>query len=263
MRLSKDYWLVSQTYGRTLDKELAAIWRKFGDVHNTTFDQWWIKTGAGLFREQTDPPRVVLINSELSNMKTPHESRILIEVPLVLRKETVQRQIRKLLANVDFERPRNVLQTSTSEFPINPVAYRLGVLQKMHEVWCAHRELIVKPKLAHFELGAVEKRRFDLFQLGKRLNLSPANALRHDDHDEWKRRQNRMRATVGRYIRRANELIRHAEHGRFPMFDAKPQKTTPMRVSPRFTDNQRKAHAELERQWWKMDLSARLITPAA
>lgn len=255
LRLSKDYWLVSQTYGRTLDNDLQKTWRRFGDVHNTTFDQWWLKTGSRLFGEQIAPPRVVLINSDLSNMKTPHESRMLIEVPLVLRKGTVQRQISKLLANADFERPRNVLQTSTSEYPIHAVAFRLGILQKMHVVWCTHRELILKPKLAFDDMNANEKRRFDLFQLGKKLGLSPSNALPvKNDHAETQRRQNRMRATVSRYIRRANQLIYQVEYGRFPRFVSPPENRP-----PRFTDNQRKAHIELERQWWAMDLRANFL----
>ena len=253
LRLSKDYWLISQTHGRTLDRAMYEIWRKFGDVHTVTFDEWWLKTGSSLFREQTAPPKVTLIQPDLSNMKTPDETRILIEVPLVLRKATVQRQIGKLLASVDFDRPRNVLETSTSDFPINPVAFRLPVLQKMHEVWCAHRELIVKPKLYKDTAEGREHQRSDLYLLGKQLKLSPANALMHDDHEEWKRRQNRMRATVSRHLRRANQLIYQVEYGRFPRFVAPPAK-----IQPRFTDKQRAAHTELEQQWWAMNLTAHI-----
>jgi hypothetical protein len=253
LRLSKDYWLVSQTHGRTLDRALYEIWRRFGDVHTVTFDEWWLKTGSSLFREQTDPPKVTLIQSDLSNMKTPNDSRILIEVPLILRKATVQRQIGKLLASLDFERPRNVLETSTSDFRINPVAFRLNVLQKMHEVWCAHREEIVKPKLYKDSVEGREHQRSDLFELGKKLDLSPANGLQHPDYDEDKKRKNRMRATVSRYIRRADQLIYQVEYGQFPMF-----KSPPAKIPPRFTDKQLAAHIELEQQWWAMDLTARL-----
>lgn len=255
LRLSKDYWLVSQTYGRTMDRDLYDLWRKFGDVHNTSFDDWWVKTGSRIFREQTEPPKVLLIDKDLSNLRRDGDDRVLIEVPLVLRKETVQRQLRKILASIDFDRPRNVLETSTSEFPINPVAFRLQVLAKMHEVWCAHRNLVVRPAIAQDNDGAVKREyeRADLFELGKRLNLSPANAQMIDNYDEWKRRQNRMRATVSRYLRRANMLIYNVERGRFPMFKPIHKKGT-----LRFNERQRKSHVELEKQWWEMDLRAQI-----
>lgn len=252
LRLSKDYWLVSQTHGRTLDRRLYEIWRKFGDVHNISFDAWWLKRGAYLFREQTEPPKVEVIRADLSNLKTLDESRLVIDIPLILRKATIQRQIGKLLAQAEYDRPRNVLETSKSEFPINPVAYRLQVLQKMHQVWCEHRELILKPKYLGVDTTG-DKQRSDLFQLGKKLGISPSNALLSNDHDEQIRRNNRMRATVSRYIRRANQLIQNVEHGNFPVF-----RDISKSIHDRFTDKHRDAHKELEQQWWNMDLRAKL-----
>lgn len=252
LRLSKDYWLVSQTHGRTLDRRLYEIWRKFGDVHSISFDDWWIDRGAHLFREQKEPPKVEVIRSDLSNLKPADETRLVIEIPLVLRKATIQRQIGKILAQADFVRPHNILETSKSDFPINPVAYRLQVLQKMHQVWCEHRERILKPKY-HGTVATGDEQRSDLFKLGKEMGISPSNALISDDYDEQIKRNNRMRATVSRYIRRANQLIQNVEHGNFPVF-----RDISKSIPDRFTHKQREVHKELEQQWWNMDLRAKL-----
>ena len=256
LRLSKDYWLVSQTNGDTTDKNFNMLWRKFGDIHNTTFDDWWLKKGRHIFREQTSAPKVELVNGGLVTHRPLSDTSVLIQVPLILRQETVMRQIRKLLASIENVRPKNILATSTSKFPINPVSFRLEVLQKMHEVWCEHRDLIAKPiVLKQFEGNAElnERKRNNLFELGKRLNISPSNALLHNDDDEMKRRRNRMRATVSRYIRRANQLIYNVECGHFPVF-----KSPPANVPSRFTDKQREAHKELEQQWWALDLRVKI-----
>ena len=252
LRLSKTYWLLSRTYGRTFDPTLLRVWDAFGDIYSVSFDEWWRRRGCHVFEEQIDPPRVKMIKPDLSDLREPSKDRALLEVPLILRKETVMKQIRKMLATVDFARPRNVLETSNSSFPINPVAYRLHVLEKTHQVWSAHRELILKPKRAAGLNPSAEQERCDLFQLGKMLNLSPANALLSDDYDELKRRQNRMRATVSRYLRRANQLISCVTYGRFPAFYMY-QPNTEGYYSPRHLAR----HKALEEAWWSLDLSLR------
>lgn len=256
LRLNKTYWLLCKTNGRTIDSNLARLWRAFGDVHEMEFDQWWLRHGCHVFAEQIDPPKVKLIEPDYANLKEPSKDRVLIEVPLILRKETVQKQLRRILASIDFERPRNVLATSTADYKIHPVAVRLNVLQKTHEVWCAHREMILKPQLAgDAEVQTAERGRCDLFELGKLLKLSPANARLSDDYDEQKRRQNRMRATVSRYIRRANQLILCVEYGSFPLF-----KTRLPSKDRRFTLTHLAAHKALEDEWWAMEFKTPTIT---
>lgn len=252
LRLSKTYWLLTRTYGRTFDPTLMRVSDVFGDIYRVSFDEWWCRTGCRVFEEQIDPPRVKMIKPDLSNLREPSRDRVLLEVPLILRKETVMKQIRKMLSTVDFERPRNILETSNSNFPINPVAYRLHVLEKTHQVWCAHRELILKPMRAAGLSPSAEQERCDLFQLGKMLNLSPANALLSDDYDEQKRRQNRMRATVSRYLRRANQLISCVTYGHFPMF-----RTYTPSVAEQFSRIHLIRHRALEESWWSLDLSLR------
>ena len=260
LRLSKTYWLLCQTSGpynaRTLDERLAAIYRKFGNVYDLSFDDWWKKRGARIFEEQKEPPKVIEIASDLSNLSEYRERKILIEIPLVLSRVTIQRKISAILKQHEAERVRNKLEISESAFPINPVRYRLHTLKVMHEVYCLHRELIAKPAA----LGLIKDKdyekaytqRADLFRIGSLLNISPSNDSLIGEEELIRKRQNRMRASVGRFLTRADQLIANVEYGKFPVF--KPVKL-PER---RFTEKHLLKHRELEEQWWALDLTSQL-----
>ena len=65
-------------------------------------------------------------------------------------------------------------------------------------------------------------------------------------------RQNRMRASVSRFMRRAEQLIGNVEYGKFPVFfnHEKPEL--------RFTSRQLERHKELEKEWWALSLTSDL-----
>jgi hypothetical protein len=259
LRLSQEYWMVCKFKGHTLDPHLRRVWERFGEIHNTTFDEWWLRKGSRVFGEQDPLPKVRLLEENQTIRPQARQDRVFIEVPLVLRQATAQRQIGRILkaalSTREFSRPRNVLETSTAEFRINPVLYRLEVLKKTHEVWCAHRELVVKPKLIKSIARSGKQDRVDLFQLGKKLNLSPSNALISDNYDIRIKRQNRMRATVSRYIRRANLLIYHVARGNFPVQNALPK--TQLEIFPK-SCLRKFMNLDLEQEWLALDLK----TPA-
>jgi len=255
LRLSKTYWLICQTSNsrnnpRVMDEKMRWIYRKFGDVFSSDFDTWYTNTGSRIFAEQEALPEVTEIAEDFSNLRESRDGRLLVDIPLSLSQATINRQINRILKKHMDERPTNKLQTSKSQFPINPVRYRLHTLQKMHEVWCLHRELIAKP----VALGQAKDRystKGDLFRIGKVLRLSPSNELIAEDVKLNHRRTNIMRATVSRYLSRANLLIDNVELGQFPVF----KKVSPKTV---FTTKQMESHRELENQWWDLDLSSSL-----
>jgi len=126
----------------------------------------------------------------------------------------------------------------------------LHTLQKMHEVWCLHRELIEKP----ITLGEAEDKystKGDLFRIGKVLRLSPSNERLAEDVELNHKRLNIMRATVSRYLNRANLLIANVEQGTFPVF----KKIQKREI---FTKKQRESHTELEKLWWDLSLTSTL-----
>ena len=255
LRLSKDYWLICQTSSslnnpRTTDEGMRLLYRKFGDIYSVDFDTWYERTGSRIFREQVELPKVIEVADNLSNLAEGRDGKLLLEIPLSLSQAAINRQINRILKQHTSERPSNKLETSQSQFPINPVLYRIPALQKMHEVWCLHRELISKP----VALGeAVDKysAKGDLFRIGKVLRLSPANENPAEDPFIHHKRLNIMRATVSRYLGKANMLIGNVELGKFPVF----KKAAPVE---RFSKGQRESHIELEKLWWDVDLASTL-----
>lgn len=260
LRLSKDYWLVCQTSQRhrpeTQDRELVKVYRAFGDIYNCTFDEWWLNRGTRVFREQEKFPRVKEVPRH-PRERSEHKmlgDHIWVDIPLKLSRRTLQRQIGKILDAYEDQRLNNRLELSTSDFKINPVLFRLHTLQKMHEVFSLHRELVDKPRAlqALGQEGAFQ-RRADLFRIGKLLRVSPSNEQLRGEPDVIAQRQNRMRASVGRLLKRTELLIANVEHGVFPSF--KPQVAPDTR---RFNARQLAMHADLEAQWWALDLSSAL-----
>lgn len=260
LRVSKDYWLVCQTSksGRveTQDKELAKVYRAFGDIYACSFEEWWIDRGSWVFREKDPFPKVKAV-ARHPRERAAHRyesDRLWLDIPLKLSRRTIQRQIGRLLDQHEEQRLSNRLEMSTSNFKINPVQYRVHTLRKMYEVKALHRELIDKLSIHEMnkeKFGLV--RRADLFRIGKLLRVSPSNESLRGEVDEIFKRQNRMRASVSRLLKRTELLIANVEQGVFPSF--KPVK--PQEIK-RFNARQLEMHKELEAQWWSLDLTSSL-----
>jgi hypothetical protein len=93
----------------------------------------------------------------------------------------------------------------------------------------------------------------DLFRIGKLLRISPSNESLLGVPSEVIKRQNRMRASVGRLLTRGDMLIGNCEIGIFPSF-----KSVPLTEQMRFTEKQIRKHEELQNEWWKLDLTSTL-----
>jgi hypothetical protein len=255
LRLSKDYWLMCQTSSsrnnpRTIDDGMRNIYRKFGDIYNVDFDTWYVQTGSSIFREQTTLPKVTEIKHDLSNLTEDREGKLLLEIPLSLTQSTITRHIGRILKKHIAERPTNKLETSNSQFPINPILFRIPSLQLIHEIWCVHREVIQKP-VALKQAKDKYSTNADLYRIGVALHLSRSNEGISEDTELNHLRLNRMRSTVSRYIRKASMLIGNVELGKFPVY----KNTAPIE---RFSSKQKESHIELEKIWWNLDLSSTL-----
>ncbi len=260
LRLSKDYWLLCQTtkggVPNTYDERLAQVYRDFGNIYDCSFEEWWRRTGSDLFREQKLPPRVQQITSVESAISGDRAGKILVEIPLQLSKETVQKQINIILESFQGRRPSNRLETSTSRYPINVTLARLNVLQKSHEVYCLHRELIAKPTaMAQSNMTRLDQEfqeRANLFKIGVALGISQSNESLIGTKEQIDRRANSMRQMVWIHMKRAKALIANVEHGVFP------DDEVPEERPPRFSSKQDAEHMELEARWWELDLSSPL-----
>ncbi len=258
LRLSKDYWLVCQTSKglniATQDSELRRLYLKFGDVHSSTFEEWWVNRGYRVFSEKEKFPKVKLIPSRPSERMSQHptDETIWVEIPIKLSKRTIQKQIGILLNEYESIRPRRRMEISSAGFKFNSVQFGTTILKKVHEVYALHRELIEKPKWIKKnnpkDTKYVEKA--DLFRIGKLLKLSPSNE--YGKVEELAQKHNRMRVAVSRNLKNARLLIKNLETGIFPSYET--SKTT----DKRFTAKQLEQHKLLEEKWWNLNLISEL-----
>lgn len=260
LRLSKDYWLLCKTCepGQpvTNDEALAKIFCDFGNIYDCTFEDWWRRTGSKLFEERQLPPTVVEITSLESYATVERTGKILVEIPLQLTLETVQKQILRILEGYSDKRPTNRLEYSSSKYPITVALNRLEVLKKTHAVYCLHRELIDKPKALH-RLGFSKEQseyetRADLFRIGVAMKLSVKNERLIGTEEEIHRKLRNVRSDVSRFIARGQELLANVERGEFAKYGE------PEPPPPRFSSAQDAVHLKLEEEWWSLDLNSSL-----
>ena len=260
LRISKDYWLLCQTSSgvnvRTQDEQLRRVYRRFGDIYSSSFDNWWLDRGYRIFSEQEKFPKVAVVPNRPSERQrqAPADDKIWVEIPLKLSKRTIQKQLGKLLDEYENSRLRRRLELTTAEFKINPVQFGTHQLQRVHEVHALHHELIEKPKWLrqHQPDMVASEAKADLFRIGKLLRLSPSNESLSGEPEIVRARLNRMRVAVSRLLKRSELLIANVEVGIFPSYKPVEQRTT------RFNARQLEQHKELESKWWQLNLISSL-----
>lgn len=215
-----------------------------------------IDRGSWVFSEQEQFPKVTEVERN-PRERAAHKylsHRLWVDIPLKLSRRTIQRQIGRILDLHKERRLSNRLEMSTSRFKLNPVQYRLHTLRKMHELHSLHRELIDKLTVLSVDQKKVALvQRADHFRIGKLLRISPSNESLRGEVEEIFKRQNRMRASVSRMLKRTELMIANVEQGIFPSF--KPVK--PLERA-RFNTRQLEMHQALETQWWSLDLTSSL-----
>jgi hypothetical protein len=253
LRLSQDYWFLCQvTNGppQTGDARLAQVYRDFRDVFRLPFETWWKVRGINLFYEIIAPKTVRIhhgIPNDVDRIKRDRWGSIVIEIPLSLTKMTIMKQVSKIISNYTDSRPKNRLETSKAHYPLNPVRYRVHTLRVTHAVHCLHRQMITRRKFieehGNDDHSIKNLPKIDHYEIGRILQLNARAEKLTGDEREIARRKNTMRATVGRYLSRAELLIANVEIGEFPKF--KP--VEPCRN--RFTDAQIKARDSMRAEW--------------
>lgn len=254
LRLSRDYWFLCKvSRGRevqTADQRFAEIYNDFGDVFKLPFGIWWKSRGRKVFRESAAPRKVRVVNPNFPELEKSSDKwgSLLVEIPLSLSRRQILRQVGKEITARQEKRPINLLAASTAKYPVNPVRFKIPTLQTTHEVYCLNRELIVKRKFLETRKNAEALKgqglQIDQFRIGKILHLNRDAEKLHGDSSAISRKKNVMRATVSRYISRAEHLIANVELGRFPDF-------TPIEDSGvvRFTQKQLEMREILEKEW--------------
>lgn len=200
LKLSEEYkhCCINNGKGR-----LKSLYGDFGDVVDMRFEQWWQRIGRYLFAERKAIPSVQFYTHrrELEEI-TSLRDKVVIEVPLTIRKSTVVRQINKILKAAYEGRDVVPREQSTARRKLDKSKLRKETVSKMLDIY----ELrIRKPELT-------------LWQLGERAGIELDLMARSTDGEQMTLQQERIRMgiAVSRYLKQARNLIWNATEGTFP-----------------------------------------------
>ena len=200
LRLSEDYQRCCKNNGKG---RLRHVYQDFGDVCRKPFPIWWRSTGRYLFAEQKSVPVVQCYTKsfEIDDIGSLR-GKILIEVPLNLRKATAVRQINKILKTAYEGREVIPREQSTARRRLVKSKLRLPTAKMMLRLYDLRQR---KPELTLWQLGeatGVELNLYARTQEPVMLNVQEERT--------------RMNIAVSRYLRQARELITNATEGVCP-----------------------------------------------
>ena len=182
----------------------ASLFRDFGRIRNNSFEYWWQARGRDIFSEPVAIPKVrEMENMELASDEMPDDF-LYIEIPLKIRKQTILRQINKLLDKKHDGRELNLLKLSKARRKLYAKQrIRFTTFEPIMAVWQARK---ANPEKTWWEIGS------DL-----KLNRA-YEATERDDENDIKHKQRMMTLIVQRLYRKAQALIKFAALGDFPRF---------------------------------------------
>lgn len=205
LRLSPVFWFARTTGTTPKNAQLAKVFEQAGDLDDDKFNMWWRRTGAQLYVEDKRPREVRLVAED--NLEEfvfyPKGKSIVVEIPLTISQGTINKKIRKILAEHHEGRSLDVMAHSTAQWPLHTKRFDLNTIER--EYWTLVYRLLY-PDIA-------------AWRIGDRLKLAPGLNLR--DTDRWKFNRttspiHRMSSTIGRYLYKAQWTLWNAEQGSFP-----------------------------------------------
>ena len=182
---------------------MSATYRDFGDVFSLDFAQWWVRHGRKIFTE-TKPfkkTRLVMTRDDLATISWDPENKMILEIPLTLKRQTVMRQVGSLIKKAYEGREIDVYKASTAKRMIIKSKMRMSTVETLLLVLETRRK---NPTLKLWEVG--EKSGIELDLMARNKDEFPTIAMEH----------RRMTIAVSRLLRQANYLVINAGNGLFP-----------------------------------------------
>lgn len=200
LRLSDEYQHCCANDGKG---RLKSMYGDFGDVVDMRFEQWWQRVGRYLFAERKTIPKVQSFThrrdlEEITNLR----DKVVIEVPLTIRKSTVVRQINKILKAAYEGRDVVPREQSTARRKLAKSKLRKETVSKMLDLYELRAK---KPELTLWQLGE---------KAGIELDLMARTT--HGQSMTLQEERIRMGIAVSRYLKQARNLIWNATEGVFP-----------------------------------------------
>ena len=199
LKLSEEYIHCCRNEGKGRLKDL---YRDFGDVVDMRFEQWWQRIGRYLFAERRAIPTVNVYThkrdlEEITNMR----DKLLIEVPLNIRKATVVRKINLILKAAYAERETVIpREQSTAKRKLMKSKLRRETVEKMLDLYQLR---LRKPRLTLWQLGEEAGIELDLNRWSPEVLTKQQERIR-------------MGISVSRTLKQARNLIWNATEGNFP-----------------------------------------------
>jgi hypothetical protein len=182
--------------------ELGGMYADFGNVE-TSFSSWWIKRGRRLFAEEAPLRDIQQITDEDSlNQLRIRDDRIIVEIPLQMRKITAIRKINKLLKQAHGEQPVDIWAASSARCQRIKSKVRMKTVELLLKLYSLRKRF---PDMTLYELGK---------RAGVELDLMARTTHGESIHLELEKR--RMTIAVSRYLKQAGYLIDNAAKGIFP-----------------------------------------------
>ena len=177
----------------------------FGDLRNTTFDEWWVNVGYEVFKEPEGFKRIAV--KELDQTNTGQT--LTIEVPLTVSPATLKAQFDQLLRDKhphyarfdrwEFSEAQRKMRTSKL------TSQSINLYLDVYECWAGMK---------------LQNSSVHLYEVGEHMRLNPRYVVsRNDFPEEVKEKHLQMSLTVTEYLGKAKNLIAHASEGVFPCTD--------------------------------------------
>jgi hypothetical protein len=181
--------------------KLESLYRDFGDVRKD-FAPWWMTTGRKIFAETKPLKKVLQIGRNEIEDLAFDKDRMIIQIPLTMRKQTIMRQIGRHLKEAYANREVDIWKQSTAKRQITKSKIRLTTVEMLLKVFQIKND---NPTLNNYEIGL--KAGIDLDILARDTS---------GDTLSLELEKRRMTIAVSRYLGQAKNLIANAEKGVFP-----------------------------------------------
>lgn len=188
---------------RRLEEPFVSMALDFGRL-DTSFKAWWFERGREIFAEPVAIPRVrKLKHGEMANYEGINP-KLVLELPLTIRRQTILRQVNKLLDEHHAGASLRVHAYSRAKRRLYPhQRIRKATLETLMKVYQARK---AKPDAPWW-------------QTGEELGLSPYHTVTDKDDAPTIANKHRIMAlTVQRMHRKAVALINFAAKGDFPRY---------------------------------------------
>lgn len=199
MRLSPVFWFASHSGYMPIHPPTAETFKRIGNL-DQNFIVWWRETGRYLFAEAKRPAKVERLELDTLQEHSFREDALLLEIPLTIRKETIIKQVKKLLAELHEGRNLNLAATSTAKLGLHTKRYRLRTLEI--------ESLVLLYKMLFPEIA--------IWQIGDRLRIAPQLRVRGVERGANERMFANMNSLIGRYLYKARFTLANVEQGIFP-----------------------------------------------